>query len=130
MEMMNDPMLRKMVFLLGIIGICFVGYFLVLGPYLNRGEGDPYFVFTEVPAETTVNSTIIHLEGSRFLNTRGLDVKQENGKITAIFYRELENPEIDLWVLQGDYGSDLGDPSSRKYLEYRGVYYYVSLRIP
>jgi hypothetical protein len=109
---------------------CMIGYFWILLPYLNRGEGDPYFVFTEVPVNVTANSTIIHLEDKDILNVHGLDVRQENGKIIAIMIRESENPEISPWGFYGMYGSRWDDPTSRKYLEYKGIYYYATIIIP
>jgi hypothetical protein len=73
-----------------------------------------------------VNSTIIHLEDKDFLNM-GLDVKQENGKITSIHFRQSAIHPLDFNYM---YGSRIGDPASRKYLEYKGVYYYGALVIP
>jgi hypothetical protein len=57
----------------------------------------------------------------------GLEVKQENGKITRIFFKD---SVIHPQVFNDMYGSKIGDPSSRKYLEYKGVYYYGILAIP
>jgi hypothetical protein len=57
----------------------------------------------------------------------GLDVKQENGKITSIHFRQSAIHPLDFNYM---YGSRIGDPASRKYLEYKGVYYYGALVIP
>ena len=126
----NSDLNKKFIITLGIIGICVIVYFMVIFPYINRGEGDPYFLFTEVPVDITTNSTVIHLEDKDIINIRGLDVRQGNGKITHIYFRNSENPEITPWEFYSNYGSRLDDPSSRKYLEYNGVYYYATLRIP
>lgn len=131
MERENSDINKKLVITLGIIGFCVIAYFMVILPYLNRGEGDPYFVYVEVPENMTVNSTVIHLEDKDIINIRGLDVKFENGKITRIFFRYSDtNPAIYEWDFNDMYGSDLGNPATRKYLEYKGVYYYATLRIP
>jgi len=126
-EIQNSDLNKKFILTLGIIAFCILAYLLVIGPYLNRGEGDPYFVFVEVPVSATVNSTVIHLEDKDIMNIRGLDVKQENGKITRIIFR---HSAIHPLEFRDMYGSDLSDPSSRKYLEYKGVYYYGELAIP
>lgn len=126
MEKQNADLNKKFIITLGIIAFCILAYLLVIGPYLNRDEGAPYFVFVQVPANATVNSTIIHLEDKDFLNM-GLDVKQENGKITSIHFRQSAIHPLDFNYM---YGSRIGDPASRKYLEYKGVYYYGALVIP
>ena len=65
------------------------------------------------------------------MNIRGLDVRQENGKITDIFFRNSRTrPEIGAYDFYQKYGSRIGDPSSRKYLEYKGIYYYAEMYIP
>jgi hypothetical protein len=122
--------LKKKIVALGIIGFCIIAYFMVILPYLNRGEGDPYFLFTEVPVKMTVNSSIIHLEDKVIFNVRGIDVEQETGKISRIYIRNSQNPEITPYEFNQRYGSSMSDPSSRKYLEYNGVYYYAIEYIP
>ena len=127
----NSDLNKKFIITLCLIGFCILAFFLVIGPYLNRGEGDPYFVFVEVPANMTLNSTVIHLEDKDIMNIRGLDVKQENGKIISIHFRHSNTiPAIHEYDFRDRYGSRAGDPSSRKYLEYKGVYYYGILAIP
>jgi len=131
MEKQKMSFYKKFAIVLCIIGICLIAYFMVFFPYLNRGEGDPYFMFTEVPVNEALNSSVIHLEDKDIMNVRGLDVRQENGKITSIIFRYSDTtPEISTEEFYQKYGSRLDDPSSRKYLEYKGVYYYATLRIP
>jgi hypothetical protein len=107
--------------------ICLIGilsYYLLTG---NHGEGDPFFVFIEVPVNETLNSSVIHLEDKDIMNVRGLDVKERNGKITFIYFRYSDTtPEISTSQFNQQYGSY----PSRKYLEYKGVYYYAQLLIP
>jgi len=126
-EIQNSDLNKKFIITLGIIAFCILAYLLVIGPYLNRGEGAPYFSFIEVPVNVTVNSTVIHLEDKDIMNIQGLDVKQENGKITTIHFRHSAIHPLDF---NYKYGSRAGDLSSRKYLEYKGVYYYGYLVIP
>jgi hypothetical protein len=129
MEKENSDLNEKFKFvtIIGLIALCILAYLYVIGPYLAvRDEGAPYFVFVEVPVNATVNSSIIHLEDKDFVNM-GLDVKEENGKITRIFFK---NSVIHPKDFNDIYGSRVGDPSSRKYLEYKGVYYYGALAIP
>ena len=129
MEKANSDLNKKFkyVTIIGLIALCILAYFYVIGPYLAvRDEGAPYFVFVEVPVDATVNSSIIHIEEKDFMNM-GLDVKQENGKITRIFFKDSVIHPLDFNEM---YGSRLDDPSSRKYLEYKGVFYYASIRIP
>jgi hypothetical protein len=122
---------RKSLIVLCILGICFLGYFMVIGPYLNRGEGDPRFFFYEVQPNETLNKSVIHLEDKDILNVRGLDVKFENGKIKGIIFRNSDTtPEIGFEEFRQKYGSRAGDPTSRRYLEYQGVYYYGWGAIP
>jgi hypothetical protein len=131
MEKQNSDLNKKFIITLGIIAFCILAYLLVIGPYLNRGEGDPYFSFIEVPVNATVNSTVIHLEDKDIMNIQGLDVKQENGKIISIYFRHSDTvPAIHEYDFRDMYGSRIGDPASRKYLEYKGVYYYGALVIP
>jgi len=114
-----------------VFGICAIGYFMVFLPYTNRGEGDPFFDFIDVPVNDAINSSVIHLEDKDIMNVPGLDVRQENGKITRIYFRYSETtPEISTMEFKNKYGSRLGDPSSRKYLEYKGVYYFTYRLIP
>ncbi len=104
---------------------------MVISFYLIRGEGDPYFGFYEVPVNATTNSTVIHLEDKDIMNIQGLDVKFENGKIISIHFRHSDTvPAIHEYDFSDMYGSRAGDPTSRKYLEYKGVYYYGYLVIP
>lgn len=122
---------KKFAIVLCILGICLIGYFGVVGPYLNRGEGNPEFYFFEVQPNEISNKSVIHLEDKDILNVRGLYVRQENGKITAIIFRYSDTtPEIGFEEFRQKYGSRAGDPSSRKYLEYKGVYYYGWGAIP
>jgi hypothetical protein len=122
---------KNFAIVLCIIGICLFGYFVIILPFINHSEGDPYFLFTEVPVNQTENRTVIHLEDQDILNIRGLDVRQENGKIADIYFRESQTkPEIGLYDFYQEYGSRMDDSSSRKYLEYKGVYYYAVLHIP
>jgi hypothetical protein len=60
--------LKKIVIVLFVIIV--LAYFL----YGSHGEGDLFFVFYEVPACDTINSTIIHLENKDIINVRGVDV--------------------------------------------------------
>ncbi len=114
-----------------VIGICVFGYFFIIGPYLNRGESDPRFVFIEVPFNETINSSVIHLQDKDIMNVSGLDIRLEKGKIAVIFFRYSETPpEISPQEFNQKYGSILGDRLSRKYLEYKGFYYYAFYEIP
>jgi hypothetical protein len=127
MEKQKLSFTEKFLIILFIIVICIGGYFMILLPLNLRGEGDPYFVFSEVPVEITANSMIIHLKDEDIMNIRGLDVKIENGKISRIYFR---NPEINQQGFIQKYGIDPYDISSRRYLEYKGVYYYAEYRLP
>jgi hypothetical protein len=60
----------------------------------------------------------------------GLDVVQENGKLSTIYFRKSAIHPSDFNYRYGSIGDPFGDPSSRKYLEYKGVYYYGILAIP
>ena len=111
---------RKTFLIFLIIGICILGSFLVIGTYLNRDEGGPYFGFIEVPFNATTNGTVIHLEDKDIMNVRGMDVKFENGKLAYVTFRDSGNFSYH----------DFDDMYGSKYLEYRGVYYYVMLAIP
>jgi hypothetical protein len=129
MEKQNSDLNKKFKFvtIIGLIALCILAYLYVIGPYLAvRDEGAPYFVFVEVPVNATVNSSIIHLEDKDFVNM-GLDVKQENGKLTSIYFRQSAIHPLDFNEM---YGSRVGDPTSRKFLEYKEVYYYGILAIP
>jgi len=117
---------KKLAIVLCIIGICIVGFFMVYLPFSTHGEGDPVFIFYEVSINQTANSSIIHLEDKDIMNIRGLDVRQENGKITRIYFRNSETTsQISIQEFYQKYGSNAEDPSSKKYLEYNGVYYYA-----
>jgi hypothetical protein len=132
MEKENSDLNKKFKFvtIIGLIALCILAYLYVIGPYLAvRDEGAPYFVFVEVPVNATVNSSIIHLEDKDIMNVRGLDVKFENGKISYITFRY--SGTISYHDFNDMYGSEFGaNSTSRKYLEYNGVYYYASLRTP
>lgn len=131
MENINPDLVKKIAIVLCSIGVCVTVLFIVVFPYLNRGEGDPYFAFTEVPVNETFNSSIIHLEDKDFIDVRGLDVKEENGKIAVIIFRYSDTiPEMSIQDFNDKYGSRLSDPSSGKYLEYKGIYYYAVRLIP
>lgn len=114
-----------------VLCICVIGIFAYYLLTVNNDEGDPYFVFIEFPVNETINSSIIHLENRDIMNIRGLDVKQTNGKITRIVFRYSQiTPEFNTSEFIYKYGSSLDDPTSRKYLEYEGVYYIAEYRIP
>ena len=131
MAILNSNFDKKLIIIVCLIFFSVLAFLLIIGPYLNRGEGDPYFVFVEVPLNATVNSSIIHLQDKDILNIRGLDVKFENGKLITIHFRYSDTiPAIHEYDYRDMYGSRAGDPSSRKYLEYKGVYYYGLLVIP
>ncbi|MFA5268808.1 MAG: hypothetical protein WC379_12630 [Methanoregula sp.] len=118
----------KFVIVFGLIALCVLAYLYVIGPYLAvRDEGAPYFSFIEVPVNETINHTVIHLEDTDIMNIKGLDVVEENGKLSTIYFRKSAIHPQDFRDM---YGSRVGDPSSRKYLEYKGVYYYGILAIP
>jgi hypothetical protein len=126
-----DKKINLIIIIAIAFGICAIALFMVIGPYLNRGEGDPYFVFTEVPVSEPMNSSVIHLEDKDIMNIRGLDVRQQNGKITGVIFKYSDTtPDISYRDFNDKYGSRLDDPSSRKYLEYKGVDYYATLEIP
>jgi len=116
------------VIIIGIVfGICVIGYFMLI----THGEGDPYFVFAEVPVSATLNSSVIHLEDNDIMNIQGLDVIQQNGKITRIYVRYSgTNPKMNIKEFKEKYSSNIGDPSSRKYLEYNGTYYFATWMVP
>jgi hypothetical protein len=110
-----------------VLCICVIGIFAYYIFTVNHGEGDPFFVFIEVPVNETFNSSVIHLDDKDIINVKGLDVKQKNGKITFIYFRYSDTtPEISMTQFNQKYGSY----PTRKYLEYKGVYYYTELRIP
>lgn len=125
-EKQNSDLNKKFIITLGIIALCFITFLFVWGLISMWGEGDPYFSFYEVPVNAIGNSTVIHLEDKDFMNM-GLEVKQENGKISSVYFRPSGVHPLDFNYV---YGSRAGDPSSRKYLEYKGVYYYGILAIP
>jgi len=126
MEKKNLDLIKKIVIVLCIIGVCAL-YLL----FVNHGEGDPFFVFYEVQVNDTINSTVIHLEEKDILNVRGLDVRQKNGKIDRIYFRYSDTtPEISSNDFNLKYGSKLSDLTSRKYIEYKGVHYYIIRYIP
>jgi len=117
---------KKAVIALCIIGICVVGFFVVYLPFSTSNEGDPVFIFYEVPVNETANYSVIHLEDKDIMNIRGLDVRQENGKITRIYFRNSDTtPTISFQEFYQKYGSSAEDPASKKYLEFSGVYYYA-----
>ncbi len=106
-----------------VIGICVFGYFFIVSPYLNRGEGDPCFVFIEVPVNQTINSSVIHLQDKDIMNVRGLDVRMNKGKIAGIIFRYSDTiPEISVQDFNQKFGSPPNDLSLREYLEFKGVY--------
>jgi hypothetical protein len=122
---------QKKIAILCVMGICVIGFFTVYLLFVVPGEGDPFFVFNEVPVNDTINRTVIHLVDKDIMNIRGLEVLQENGKITRIYFRYSKTiPEISSQDFNQKYGSRADDPSSRKYLEYKGVYYYAYRLIP
>ena len=120
---MNEKQFNWAIIICIAFGICAIGYFLVFQP---RAEGDPHFIFTEVPAEVTANNPVIHLEDKDILNIRGIEVQKKNGKLTSIYFRYSETtPEISDQEFNSKYGSYPGDPTLRKYIEYDRVYYYA-----
>jgi hypothetical protein len=86
----KERQLDWLIIILIVFGICSAGYFLVILPYLNRGEGDPRFQFVEVPVSETINSSVIHLTDKDIFNVRGLEVKKWNEKIYSIVFRVSE----------------------------------------
>ena len=130
MENQKTKFSKKIVIALLIVAICGIVLFTYLA-YITRDEGSPYFAFTEVSVNETANSSVIHLTDKDIFNLRGIDLIQQDGKISRMRFRSSEhNPAIKFWEFNGKYGSTLGDISSRKYLEFRGVYYYAEPRIP
>ena len=112
-----------------VLGVCVVGAVYLLT--INHGEGDPYFVFYEVPFNDTFNNSVIHLEDKDIMNVRGLDVKQNDSKISRIYFRYSDTtPEISSQDFYLKYGSPPYNQSLRKYLEYKGVYYIARMQIP
>jgi len=130
MEKQKTKFSGKLIIVLVIGALC--GIVLIAYPYYaTRDEGSPYFVFYEVSVNETANSSVIHLTDKDIFNLRGIDLIQQDGKISRMRFRSSEhNPAIKFWEFNGKYGSTLGDISSRKYLEFRGVYYYAEPRIP
>lgn len=127
---MEDKFTNKLLALVVIIFIFLAAYFLVIGPYLNRHEGDTRFSFFEVSANETFNKSIIHLEDKDITNIRGLDTRFENSKLISIRFDNGENPTISTREFYNKYGSHPTDLSQRKYLEYQGVYYYAVMITP
>jgi hypothetical protein len=130
LEEQNSGFIRKFVIIICIVGFFFFGYFMIFLPIMEQGSADRYFAFSEVPADQIGNRTVIHLEDKDILNVRGLDVKFRNGKISRIYFRGSQNPEIESTDFNLKYGSTPEDPSSRKYLEYKGVYYIAIMYTP
>jgi len=117
---------KKAAIALCILGISIVGFFVVYLPFSTSNEGDPVFIFYEVPVNETANYSVIHLEDKDILNVRGLDVRQENRKITRIYFRNSDTtPKISFQEFYQKYGSSADDPALKKYLEFRGFYYYA-----
>lgn len=118
--------------IIGLLIVAISGFILVTNlSFFTRDEGSPYFVFTEVSVNETANSSVIHLTDDDILNLRGIDVVQKDGKISYIKFRSSEsNPAVKFSDFNRKYGSTLGEISSRKYLEFRGVYYYAEPNIP
>ena len=104
---------------------------MISGLFLDSSEGDTSFTFVEVPANETLNRTVIHLNESDFWNVRGLHVIRESGKLHSIRFRNSENPAILPIAsdFNGRFGSQPGNLSSRKYLEYNGSYSYGVLSV-
>ena len=130
MEKQKTKFSGKLIITLLVVAIC--GIVLIANlSFFTRDEGSPYFAFHEVSVNVTANSSIIHLTDKDIFNLRGIDVVQQDGKISYILFRSSEpNPARQFWAFNQEYGSTLGDISSRKYLEFRGVYYYADPRIP
>jgi hypothetical protein len=129
MEKQSSGFTSKFVIIVCIIGLCILAFIFGILPYISRGEGDSIFGFIEVPYNETVNSTVIHLKDSDFMNKQGLYVRWGSGKLDSIAFRNSDNPAILPEVFNGDYGSRPGNKSSRKYIEYNGSYYYGVLMV-
>jgi hypothetical protein len=130
MEKQKTKFSRKIVIALLIVAVCGIVLFAYLS-YITRGEGDSYFVFTEVSVNETANSSIIHLTDKDIFNLRGIDVVQQDGKISRVRFRSSEpNPARQFWAFNQEYGSRPGNISERKFLEFRGVFYYAEPSIP
>jgi hypothetical protein len=72
-----------------------------------------------------VNHSVIHIDDEDIMNIRGSDVVQKDGKLSRIYFRCSQDPPINTQEFYQKYGSRPGDPSSGKYLEYRGIYSYA-----
>jgi hypothetical protein len=121
---------KKIIIALLIVAIG--GFVLVTNlSFFTRDEGNPYLVFYEVSINETVNSSVIHLTDKDIFNLQGIDVIQQDGKISRMRFRYSDpNLAIQFSAFNSKYGSRPGDNTSRKYLEFRGVYYYAEPRIP
>ena len=120
---------QKLLIFVCIVIICVLVFFSVLVPYFTRGDGDTVFRFFEVPYNETVNSTIIHLNDSDFMNKQGMYVRWDSGKLHSIAFRYSDNPAILPSVFNDMYGSMPGNRSLRKYIEYNGLYYYGKMMV-
>lgn len=131
-EKENSDLNKKFILTLGIIAFCILAYIFVIDPNLNRDEGLTYFLFTEVPASETINHSIIRLEDKDIMNIKGLGVKFEKGKLSTIKFGVSGNvPALHPNDFNDMYGTPFGaNPASRKYIEYKGVYYYGTLVTP
>jgi hypothetical protein len=129
MEKQKVSFEKKIGITICIIGFCLIAFFMIILPYVSRGEGDTVFMLFEVPNNETVNSTVIHLNDSDFINKQGMYVRWESGKLQSIAFRYSDNPAILPSAFNDNYGSLPGNRSSRKYLEYNGLYYYGEMSV-
>jgi len=115
---------KKIVMILGIcvIVLTIMYYFLTI----NRGEGDPVIIFHEVPVNETINCSVTYLTDKDILNKQGWEIIKNNGKITRIYFRDPYTAESNFFSFLEKYGGFSGNFTSKKYIEYNGVYYYIS----
>jgi hypothetical protein len=81
-----------------IIGICALILYIAFIFYKLNHEADPYCSFYEVPVTETINSSVIHLTDVDILNKQGWEVRQENGKITRIYFRDSQNRDSSFTI--------------------------------
>ena len=127
MEKMRISLSQKVLIISCLLIISVLIYIAIL-PLFNH-EGDTVFRFIEVPYNETINSNVIHLNNSDFMNIQGLYVRWESGKLYSISFRNSDKPAISPYEFYSNYGSQPGNRSSRKYIEYNGSYYYGILTV-
>ena len=128
MEKERIGLSQKLLILSCLVVICVLVYFSVIVPSFGH-EGDTVFHFYEVSYNETINSTVIHLNDNDFINIRGLYVRWKSGKLYSISFRNSDNPAILPYAFNDNFGSQPGNDSSRKYLEYNGSYYYGEMTV-